>query len=131
MLLHDVKVVEQPLARRTYVEVPTGAQSRLRVEQDAAGLVQACKQSRSPPPRPSVHDALGAGDRTRSLGQVIGAQSLAVDETAKPIVRFSAASSGADEAAEPCHEGRGSRGGHRVVGKSGSVARHGAHVEEE
>jgi len=80
VLLDDVVVVEQPVTGGADVDpaVAGGREPDLRIVQDAAGLVQSGEERGAPAGGPAG-EPLALGQVLRALGQVLGAQQLAVD----------------------------------------------------
>jgi hypothetical protein len=89
VLLDDVEVVEQPLARRSDVGVAVGGvgEPGVGVVEDAPRVVEAREQARAGPP--ARGEALLAGDGARALAQVLGAEQLAADGAREQVLRRS------------------------------------------
>ena len=88
VLLHHVHVVQQPLTRRTHVQVAVGArrQPRVGVVQQGARLGQAGQQRRAAPAAGRFGQVLPAGDGRRGLGELVGPQQLAADGAREKLV---------------------------------------------
>jgi len=86
VLLHDVEVVEQPLAGGADVGamVRGRSQPRMGVLEDAAGAVEAGEERGAPPPARGG-DALLRGEVLRALTEVLGAQQLAADGAGEKV----------------------------------------------
>jgi hypothetical protein len=73
VLLHDVKVVEQPFAGRTNVGLASGRSNQpcVGVAEDSPGTVKPCQQAGTPPP--AGGKALVSGNDACAFGQAFGA----------------------------------------------------------
>ena len=89
VLLDDVEVVEQPLARGSdvHIAVGGGGETRVRVVQNAAGLVQPGEEAGSPPTGAALDQTLAGRHRAGTIREVLGAQQLAADRPAEHLVR--------------------------------------------
>jgi hypothetical protein len=102
VLLHDVVVVEQPVPGRAEVGALVGGSGEARVGalQDAAGAFEAGEQGRAPPAAGSRRrETLAGGRDLGALGEVLGAEELAVDRAGEEVL------AGIGAAAEETREG--------------------------
>jgi len=99
VLLHDVVVVQQPLAGGADVGAPIGSrgEARVRVLEDAAGAVEAGEEWGAPAGAPG-DEALPDGQILRALAQALGAQQLAADRARQEV--FAGARAAREEAGE-------------------------------
>ena len=83
MLLHHVEVVEQPFAGGAHVPLAIGGgrQTVVRVLEDVGGVAEPRQKARLGLEPALLGHTLRRGERTRALGQVLGAQQLAADGT--------------------------------------------------
>src|SRR4029077_11947300 len=88
LLLDDVKVVQEPLARGSHVYVMVGGagEAGVRGVQDPPRLVEASEEARSRPPAAGSGQALPGRHRPGAIREVLGAEQLAADRTAEQLV---------------------------------------------
>ncbi len=120
MLLDDVVVVEQPLARGADVDaaVGGGGEAGLGIVQDAAGSIQSGEERGTPAGGPRG-ESLALRQVLRALGQVLGAEQLAADgpgEEALGRVRAAGEDTGEES-------GRSQRGNGKPREESGTQCR--------
>jgi hypothetical protein len=100
VLLHDVVVVEQPLAGGADVGAPIGSrgEARVRVLEDATGAVEAGEEWGAPAGAPG-DEALPDGQILRAFTQALGAQQLAADRARQEV--FAGGRTAREQAGEP------------------------------
>lgn len=88
MFLHDVIVVEEPLAGgpNIYLVVEVPVQALMRAGEDAAGCIEAREQARLPPLRSAVGNTLAASELPRTGSEVISTEQLTTDGSGEQVL---------------------------------------------
>jgi hypothetical protein len=88
VLLHDVEVVEEPLAGRRHVATRAGVirEADVGIVEDAPRGIEARQQRRARSAPALRADALGARDRERALSEPVGTERLAADRAREQFV---------------------------------------------